>query len=253
MKKLLTAIVTLTFCISSVLPAFANQGGLKEISMSDISVSDNLTKQFIKNSDSYEVEDGNYIFKKTEKISSTNKNSLKSTKEGMYKTTTMVIFADTDDEKADLEKAINNITNSVSTSSSSGGSNYVYKWDSSDYIKGYCTAYYDLENNDEYATITSASGGYTGGGSGVSVKTQSVLVGQSGKTYSNGTKAYTMSKTPTGKTWNYSTPSTWKAVEASAVSAGGVTYILRIKRGTSTSTWKLEINNLVFGTGGAVV
>ena len=58
-----------------------------------------------------------------------------------------------------------------------------------------------------------------------------------------------MTKNSTGTSWNYSSPSSWIAVEANAVSATGCTYVLQIKMGTSSSTWRLELNNNVFGTG----
>ena len=137
------------------------------------------------------------------------------------------------------------------TRASSGGNSYIYEWDSSYYIKGYCTTYFESETlgRTTYTNITKVSGGYTlDGNSGVSVSSQTVYVGQIGKTYSNGTKSYSMTQRPTGTSWNYSTPTSWNAIEADAISAAGSVYTLKIKRGTSSSTWTLELANYVFGT-----
>ena len=106
----------------------------------------------------------------------------------------------------------------------------------------YSTVYFvdSTINGKAHSTITKVTGGYTKKDWTVSVVSQNLEFGQVGGI---GTSSYRTTKTPTGSTWSYTPPSSWKPVRTDGSSACrvGLTYIVELRR--NAGSWTVELNN----------
>jgi hypothetical protein len=125
--------------------------------------------------------------------------------------------------------------------SSSTGNTNITGTDNTVSVRGYCTIYYTIFNyTPRQRRLTSVSGGYTILDSAISVTKQSVNYGQVGLG-SSGTVNETATRTPTGRTFSYSTGFTKTLAGGYPYSMFGMNYWITMKR--TSSTWTLHIQN----------
>lgn len=118
-------------------------------------------------------------------------------------------------------------------------------------LTAYCVINWKTSNvgGAQYAALTSVSCGYKSQGStlgsGVSVASQSLMIGQTGFT----TGKYVTQQKPisiatSSKSYTCTPPTSWAAVEVeSGTAIIGATYTINLKRGTSSHTWGCTITN----------
>lgn len=135
----------------------------------------------------------------------------------------------------------------------SGGSKELTNNDSAYYVSAYTVISWEdvTVNSREYVTLTGVSGGYTAQGSGsyiasgVTVDSHTVTIGQSGKTLNNtNNSTISDSLSTSARTFSYSssTFADWDPVwKTDSYTIMGATYVITLKRGTST--WTCEIVN----------
>ncbi len=113
-------------------------------------------------------------------------------------------------------------------------------WDSSQGVKAYSTIYYTrtTKSGVGYAKVTKATGGWTVSDKSISLSNRVVKIGTSG--WPAGTQSIT--KNPSGNSWSYTTPTSWKYISTEGENAIGATSTVTLKRGTR-STWTLKLNN----------
>ena len=142
----------------------------------------------------------------------------------------------------------------LATTKSSGGNQYRYLWDKTGTVKLHTRVYYTetQTNGSTYVALTKVVGGFdaggTGGasvGSGVSVTLNKRTVKQFGKGSSNTARDYSSTKTYDNsiRSWTYTAPTSWKAVEDCQASLVGCTYSVKLKR--ADSTWLTTLSNQV--------
>lgn len=202
--------------------------------------------------------DNSFIF--TEKIE-ISVNSTRSSEIKHYRQDTMVLYAEDVEKAKEIRDDLKRLKENDSLERS-GGSNNKYAWDESGQVRAFSTVYYDLSyiGSSEYIKMTKISGGFESGvgsgasvGSGVSVTNQYIDVGQNGKS-ANG---FEVNQTRFGVTfnnsqrnWTYTPPASWTPVDTQlAFTVVGVNYYVILKRGTSSATWKIHVQNLVADTG----
>lgn len=122
------------------------------------------------------------------------------------------------------------------------GSKQEIDYDSVYTIKGYVTIYYTTVDvaGTTCRRLTKVSGGYTWlDNSGSQVTSQSLYYGMTGVGTSTLVNE-TGSKTPTGTSFSYNTGFTG-AINTNGIYALGATYTIYLKRTSSGTTWKLQI------------
>ena len=101
-----------------------------------------------------------------------------------------------------------------------------------------------------FANLRNCPGGYSypGGSNGVSVKSQSLTFGQTGASKQGGIVTQNSTVNISSSSWSKTPPSSWVEVnESKTPCLVGANYILKLKRGTSSSTWTVELtNNIVY-------
>lgn len=130
-----------------------------------------------------------------------------------------------------------------------GGSNYKEKYDGAISNMAYTTVYYteSESSGDSYFAITSVSGGYINNDWTCKVISQKLSFGQTSNLTS-----YATTKTPTGTSWSYTAPSSWKPVKTTkAVNCYvGAIYTLQIQR--YSTPWTLELENYIVKSPGTI-
>lgn len=120
-------------------------------------------------------------------------------------------------------------------------SDYKEKLDTTCSCQIYSTVYFvdSIINGKTHSTITKVTGGYTRIDWTISVVSQKLEFGQVGGI---GTGVST-SKTPTGTSWSYTPPTSWKPVQTdgSLACRVGLTYTVELKR--NAGSWKVELTN----------
>lgn len=210
---------------------------------------------FFKSATYYEDDEGNLIF---ESSNISPKSLLSSQNYTIEKVKDTLAFCNlTPEEKQLIKSDVQKLKNSVSTKSS-GGSNYVYEWDKSQYVKGFLRVYYSNStvSNLPFIELTKVQGGFSGGGtggavvgSGVSVKSQEVTLVQEGKPYNKRYreqwKTYTKSKS--SRNWTQTPPTTWLPVQSNTSNViVGARLSMSIGRGGDV--WNLSFSNHVIET-----
>ena len=162
---------------------------------------------------------------------------------------TQIIDFNTQDAQPKNEKDINKLAfvdNYLfkSVQASTGGSKYVYGWDSTGGVKGNITVVYSVDNYGKYK-ITSVSGGYAVYDSITQVLSQSVIVGCSGGGITQRRTFY-----PTSSSWTLY-PEFTNYVNPNLYSIGGANNTLSLKR--NSSQWTMTVQNTLFQSGGMVL
>lgn len=141
------------------------------------------------------------------------------------------------------------VEESSTTARLGGGSNYKEKYDDAISNMAYTTVYYteSESNGNSYCTITSVSGGYINNDWTCKVISQKLSFGQTANT-----TTYSTTKNPTGTSWSYTAPSTWKPIKTSTAVGCyvGAIYTLQIQR--YSTPWTLELENYIINTPGAI-
>lgn len=176
-------------------------------------------------------EDGVYQFTKTDKI---DKNE--------YSTTTLNVLSSD-------PNFLNIVEEASITSLSATGSNYKQKYDNAVSNLAYSTVYYEEteSNGNTYCTITKVTGGYVNKDSTCKVISQELRFGQA----SNNT-SYSTTKTPTGKSWSYTAPSTWKPVRTNSTIGCYVSAIYTLTIQRYSTPWTLELDNYIYNSPGSI-
>jgi hypothetical protein len=137
------------------------------------------------------------------------------------------------------------VTSFVTIQPMASGSTSGSKWDPSYSVKTYSTFHYSTMSVSGIDSIkeTSVNGGWTISDSSVSLSGRSVHYGCSGIASSTGFGVDQYStKYPSGNSFSYNTPSTWKYIDKGAdFMALGVNTYVTLKRGSST--WSLTFIN----------
>lgn len=204
--------------------------------------------------------DNSFVFTETKEIDT---NNARSSEIKNYRQDTMILYAEDAERAEKIRDDLRRLKESDSLERS-GGSNYKYAWDESGQVRAFTTVYYELSyrGSSEYIKMTKVSGGFESGtgsgsgavvGSGVSVINQYIDVGQNGKSansFETNQSRFGITFSNNQRNWTYTVPASWNPVETqSALTVVGVNYYVELKRGTSSTTWKIHVQNLVANTG----
>ena len=235
-RKLITSILVCVCYLCAIYAykaeVFASEKGLER-----------FNNEFIANAN-LQIKDDNIVI-----LSETSLLETMESGEKRYVEDRLVLLAENAEEQEILK---NDVLKYRSGKRSSGGSSYKYKWDSSGTLKAYTRVYYNVSAyaGDDYYKITSVTGGYSypGGSNGVSVKSQSLTFGQTGASKQGGIVTQNSTVNISSSSWSKTPPSSWVEVnESKTPCLVGANYILKLKRGTSSSTWTVELtNNIVY-------
>lgn len=114
-------------------------------------------------------------------------------------------------------------------------------WDSTLGVRAHSRIYYTISKKDNvrYAKLNKITGGWKIDDSSIKLSKRTVRYGSSG--WPSGTQKAT--KNPSGNSYTYNTPSSWKKTAIEGGRAVGSTSVVTLKRGKSTWTLTL-VNNL---------
>ncbi|MFI8626383.1 hypothetical protein ACIGEH_19300 [Bacillus altitudinis] len=126
---------------------------------------------------------------------------------------------------------------SISTMDDKGRS----EWDSTLGVRAHSRIYYTISKKDNvrYAKLNKITGGWKIDDSSIKLSKRTVRYGSSG--WPSGTQKAT--KNPSGNSYSYNAPSSWKKTAIEGGRAVGSTSVVTLKRGGSTWTLTL-VNNL---------
>ncbi|MER3123652.1 hypothetical protein ABQG71_21075 [Bacillus altitudinis] len=115
------------------------------------------------------------------------------------------------------------------------------EWDSSLGVRAHSRIYYTISKKDNvrYAKLNKITGGWKIDDSSIKLSKRTVRYGSSG--WPSGTQKAT--KNPSGNSYSYNAPSSWKKTAIEGGRAVGSTSVVTLKRGGSTWTLTL-VNNL---------
>lgn len=252
MKKIIALLLCGVLCFwTTAFAAEANQ-----VSEPKEDLAKEFDNDFLKEAEYYVDKDGNFVFTKVSKENSIATRSGISEKECV--SDCVVIAGVTEEAKEEIAVDIQKLRSGVEPLSSVDGSSVKNKWDTSGSIKAYLRVYYNeytYGSGKQAMKITKVTGGYATGsgsaiiGSGVSLKSQKMTMGQNGFTTPTGyTSSQKASYTKTGQNWSQSAPSSWKGVdiESSPYIIGAN---LTITLGRGTGTWTVDIQNILAQSG----
>lgn len=238
-KKQRKLIISILVCVCYLCAIYA----CKTEAFASEKGSERFNNEFIANAN-LQIKDDNIVI-----LSETSLLETMESGEKRYVEDRLVLLAENEEEQEALK---NDVLKFRSGKKSSGGSSYKYKWDSSGTLKAYTRVYYNVSAyaGDDYYKITSVTGGYSypGGSNGVSVKSQSLTFGQTGASKQGGIVTQNSTVNISSSSWSKTPPSSWVEVnESKTPCLVGANYILKLKRGTSSSTWTVELtNNIVY-------
>lgn len=218
------------------------------------------SNEFFEVADYYEDEDGVLVFQRVQEnddsgLMRTNAN------EKAYVSDVVCVFDMTEDEKEELLRYVENVKMEQTSGVATYGSRYDYEWDSSGGCKAYSTVYFTrtTSNGSNFIEVTKVTGGFVGGsgttgsvvGSGVVVVAQDVTIGQTGKPEGKALRTQQVNYTIANSTRSWTKyPGDWYPVQEGVVGTHvGATYYIELRRGTSTSTWSIELVNHVIDNG----
>lgn len=220
-KKFLSIILSVVMLMSCVVSTYAE-------TYNDLDKHE-LTCEFIMDSE-VSVEDNVILFSKTEQ----EKNCCN-----------REIFFIVPNENVPANELKNKIVKSATINSvNSSPSIRVEEYDISISIKGWIKVSYSNGTSTwgQTAKVTSVSGGYTKLDSSVSVTSQYVVAGSSGKSASTGGVINQhLEKHPTSSSWSYTAPSTWHYIVKNNTSVIGAYCDYNLRR-ASGSTWTFTLN-----------
>ena len=223
-QKIAIFILCLSFCIFFALPTYAAD----EKTFNNDPVK--LTAGFIMEAE-ITVENDTVILTQTKKISDND-----------YRIETVFIVPEANKSADDVLSDISDFIQRAS------GSQYVEEFDGSGSIKGWLRVYYTKGSSSYGSTVkvTSVSGGYTRYDVSVTVSTQSLYYGCSGKSATTGYYiGQNDNKTPSGSSWSYTAPSSWHPIVQDSYCNAGANCTFTLRRGTGTNTWSFTIYCIV--------
>lgn len=253
MKKIIAFLLCALLCIGSSTVAFAADSVQPLETVEDLS--EEFDNDFLKEATIYEDNDGNFVFTKI------TKKDLAVTRSGVgeieYVSDCVVISGDTKETKEEIASDIQKLRSGIEPLSA-GGTTYKYKWDTSGAVKAFLRVYYTeytYASGYQAMKITKVAGGYETGsgssiiGSGVSLKSQKLTIGQNGFTTPTGiTESQTATYSKSGQNWTQTVPSSWKGVDVEhAPYCVGSNLTLTLGRGTGT--WTVTVQNILAQNG----
>ncbi len=139
----------------------------------------------------------------------------------------------------------------VAALSTSNANKYMEKSDSTYTIRIYTRIYYTIttSNGHKYLDLTKVTGGISGGGSGsslgngISITKNSCVANQKGSNINGGTSKHTttFSAPYSQRSWEFSLPSSWVAVEDLPTNVANAVYTVKLKR--TNSNWSVTLSN----------
>jgi len=201
-----------------------------------------FNNEFIADADLQIKDDNIVILSKTSLLGTTGSG------ERQYVEDRLVLLAENAEKQEAIKNDVLDLRSNKERLRSSGGSSYKYTWDSSGTLKAYTRVYYSVSTywGDDYYKITSVSGGYSypEGSNGVSVKSQSLSLGQLGASKQGDIVYQDQTISISSSSWSKTPPSSWVEVNESRIPCVvGANYVLRLKRGTSSATWYVDFEN----------
>lgn len=140
-------------------------------------------------------------------------------------------------------------TYAVTTLASYDSSRYDSAWDSTSAIQAYSTVYVSYVNDSHglaYWKLDHVSGGWGIYSNLITLSNLKVIYGVSGIPIGGGLYQQSLTSNPTTLTFNYSAPTTWKAVLSTGAGIGqpnvGVTTSATLS--AFGSTWSLQLSNI---------
>lgn len=256
MKKIIAFLLCSLLCVCAL--SFAVVGNAKQLSESTSDIAEEFDDKFLKEADFYEDAEGNFVFTKTSKENSVLTRSGAGANE--YISDCVVLVGETEEVKKEIEEDIYKLKSGISPLSS-GGNNYAYAWDGSGASKIYTRVYYTVStiSGNDYYEITKVTGGFTGGsgtsgavvGSGVTVRSQSLSIGQTGRSANEGMKTGQkryINLSTSSRSWTQTVPSSWVAVNGD-ITPCLVGATLTVYFGRGDSTWSATVkNNIIENT-----
>ncbi len=225
-----------------VVPVVASESSAGE---NNILSNEYLRQEFIRNSDYTKDSNGNFVFKRVEKLNNTENEVLSEDNAALehFVSGTLVIIPETEEDSEKIDRIVEDIKNPVVTRG--GGSSWEENWDSTGCIYAYLEISYTTSTlmDKTHVRLDEVSGYHSRTSSGVSVKDDFVHYTSQGF-YVNGFQNESDYYYPTSTNWSVTPPSSWKAVEIDSTCLIGATYYLTVGRGDDT--WDMEVVNNPF-------